>query len=138
MFYYILIIIFKKILEIWSFMSGNFFENFSRISEKISEIFSTFSKSKKTIIFVTKLVRNEYIDQNLVKFSHETPKNGQFSLKTLNFSQFSAPSAPKFGVLCPKKADFLELVPPSPLSEGHPLIHLWLKSFLTKCHLCRR
>ena len=38
----------------------------------------TFSKSKKTIVFVPKLVRNHYGDQNLVKFFHKTSKNQLF------------------------------------------------------------
>ena len=87
-------------------MSGNFFEKFPKISKKFPEIFSTFSKPKKTIIFVTKLVQNDYIDQNLVKFSHKTPKNDHFSLKTLNFSKFSAHSAPKIRSFMSQKSRF--------------------------------
>lgn len=40
---------FSKFFKIWSFMSGHFFfEKFPKISKKFPEIFSTFSKSKKT------------------------------------------------------------------------------------------
>ena len=60
-----------------------FFEKFPKISKKFPEIFSIFAKSKKTTVFVTKSVRNDYIDQNLVKISHKTPKHFQFSLWNL-------------------------------------------------------
>ena len=62
-----------------------FFEKISKISKKFPEILSTFSKSIKTFIFVPKLVQNHYIDQNLAKFSHETQKMANFSLKFLIF-----------------------------------------------------
>ena len=91
-FYCIFINKFSKIFKMWSFMSGNFFR---KISQKFPEIFSTFSKSKKTIIFAPKTVQNHNINQNLAKFSLKIPKIVDFSLKTLNFSKFSAPSAPK-------------------------------------------
>ena len=37
------------------------------------------------MIFVPKLVQNYYIDQNLAKFFHKTPKNSVFFLKNLYF-----------------------------------------------------
>ena len=57
----VLLHFYYQIFKIWSFMPLNFFR---KISQKISEIFSTFSKSKQTVIFVPKLVQNHYIDQN--------------------------------------------------------------------------
>merc|ERR1711989_70498 len=87
---------FRKFSKFGVLCPAIFFEKFPKISKNFPEIFSTFSKSKKkTIIYVTKLVQNDYIDQNSVKFSLKTPKNGQFFLKNLDFSKFSAPSAPK-------------------------------------------
>ena len=55
---------FSKIFKIWSFMYGHFFRKIPQNFQKFPEIFSTFSKLKKTIVFVTKLVQNDYIDQN--------------------------------------------------------------------------
>ena len=104
---------FRKFSKFGVLCPAIFFEKFPKISRKFPEIFSTFSKSKKTIIFVTKLVRNDYIDQNLVKFSHKTPKNDHFPLKPLIFQNFRRLRRRKFGVLCPKKADFFVVrVPP--------------------------
>ena len=77
-------------------MSGNFFREFPKNCQKIYRIFSTFSGSKKkTVNLVPKLVENHYIDQNLAKLFHKTPKNRKFFLENLNFLRFSAPSAPK-------------------------------------------
>ena len=76
-------------------MSDNLFQ---KIPKNLSKIFKNLFnniKIEKTIILVPKLVWNHYINENLAKFTHKTPKNVQFSLKALNFSQFSAPSAPK-------------------------------------------
>ena len=101
-------------------MSGNFFRRIPQNFLKFREIFSTFSKSKKTIDFVTKLIQNYYIDQNLAEFSHKTPKNGNFFLKALNFSKFSASSAPKIRSFMSQKTDFLELGSPPPLGQGPP------------------
>ena len=119
---------FRKFSKFGVLCPAIFFEKFPKISKKFPEIFSTFSKSKKTIIFVTKLVQNDYIDQNLVKFSHKTPKNDHFSLKTLNFSKFSAPSAPKIWSFMSQKSRFFWSQGP-PLGQGPPLIHLWLQYF---------
>ena len=58
--------------------------------EKFPEIFSTFSKSKKIIVFVPKLVQNHYIDQNLAKFYLKTTKNCRFFLKNLHFFKIFA------------------------------------------------
>ena len=84
----------------WSFMSPNnqcfiafLLTNF-RNFPKVSEIYSTFSISTKTI-FVAKFVKNHCIDLNLAKFSLQTPKNSKFFLETLKFLKFSAPSGPK-------------------------------------------
>ena len=105
---------FRKFSKFGVLCPAFFFEKFPKISKKFPEIFSTFSKSKKTIIFVTKLVQNDYIDENLVKFSHKTPKNGQFFLKTPNFSKFSAPSAPKIWSFMSQKTRFFGVrVPPN-------------------------
>ena len=46
-------------------MSGNFFRKISQNCQKFPDIFSTFLKEKRTIVFVIKLVQNDYIDQNL-------------------------------------------------------------------------
>ena len=73
-------------------MSYNFFEKFPK---NFLKFFQLFQKSKKTIIFMPKIVQNHYINQNLGKNSLKTPKIAGFSLKTLNFSKFSALSAPK-------------------------------------------
>merc|ERR1712163_63522 len=71
----------KNFQKIWSFRSGNFPEIF----RKRPENFSIFFKSKKTIIFASKLVQNHHIDLNLAKFSPKTPKKCQFLYKTLKF-----------------------------------------------------
>ena len=55
-----------------------FFEKFPKISRKFPEIFSTFSKLKKTIIIALKIVQNHYIYLNLVKLPLKTPKNFRF------------------------------------------------------------
>ena len=94
-----------------------FFRKIPQNFQKFPEIFSTFSKSKKTIVLVTKLVQNGYIDQHSVKFSHKTPKNVQFLLKTLNFSKFSAPSAPKIWSFMSQKSRFFGVRVPS-LGQG--------------------
>ena len=115
---------FRKFSKCGVLCPAIFFEKFPKISQKFPEIFSTFSKSKKTVIVTPKIVHNHYINQNLAKFSLKTPKMADFSLKTLNFSKFSAPSAPKMwsfmsrkcGVLCPKGSP--------PLSRGPPQINL--------------
>merc|ERR1711873_208957 len=75
--------------------------------------------------FAPKIVQNPYINQNLAKISLKTPKNSRLSLKILNFSKFSAPSAPKiwsfmsqkFGVLCPKGSPPGRGVPPKKYSD---------------------
>ena len=111
---------FRKFSKFGVLCPAIFFEKFPKISRKFPEIFSTFSKSKKTAIFTPKIVHNHYINQNLAKFSLKTPKNSRFSLKILDFSKFSAPSAPKiwsfmsqkFGVLCPKGSPPGRGVPP--------------------------
>ena len=68
-------------------MFDNFFEKFFKISPKKSN-----RNRKKTNIFVSKVVQNYYIDQNLAKFSLKTPKIA-YLLKKLNFSKFPASSA---------------------------------------------
>ena len=69
-----------------------------RTKRKHPEIFSTFSKLKETIVFVTKLVQNDCINQNLVKFSHKTPKNVQFLLKTLISHSHFSPFGIRYGL----------------------------------------
>ena len=83
-----------------------FFRKATKIFWKISWDFSTFPKVKKTIIVVSKLVRNHYIDQNLAKFFHRTKKTSRFFLKNLNFSKFSAPPASKIWSFMYQKRDF--------------------------------
>merc|ERR1712163_47553 len=83
---------FRKFSKFGVLSPAIFFENFTKISRKFPEIFSTFSKSKKITIFTPKIVHNHYINQNLVKFSHKTPKNYRFFPKNPKFSNFSAPS----------------------------------------------
>ena len=97
---------FRKFSKCGVLCPAIFFEKFPKISQKFSEIFSTFSKSKKTIIFASKIVQNHYINQNLAKFSLKTPKNSRFSLKILDFSKFSAPSAPKIWSFMSQKSRF--------------------------------
>ena len=103
-----------------AFLSKNF-RKFSKFGVLCPVIFS-----KKSPIFprnfVAKLVQYDYIDQNLAKFSHKSPKNVHFVLKTLNFSKFSAPSAPKTWSVISKKPIFF--VSP-PLGPGSLLIYLW-------------
>ena len=82
--------------------------NSLRNFQKLPEIFSTFSNSKKTNIFVTKWVKNYYIDQNSAKFSFKTPKMVNFSLKTSIFKVLGAFGAKNWDFYVPKKADFLE------------------------------
>ena len=113
MFYWIFINKFSESFEIWCFMFAIFTIKFLRISQKFSEKFSTFSKSKKTILFVPKLVQNHYIDQNLAKFFLKIPKNNQFFPKNLNFSKFSAPSPSKIWSFMSQKSRIF-------WSWGHP------------------
>ena len=61
---------FSKISEIWSFMSGDFFEKFRNISEKSPEIFSTFPKLKKNYYFSTRISSKSLYWSDLAKFSH--------------------------------------------------------------------
>ena len=101
---------FRKFSKFGVLCPAIFFEKFPKISKNFPEIFSTFSKSKKTIIFAPKTVQNHNINQNLAKFSLKTPTNRRFLLKNSIVLKFSAPSArkiwgfmsQKFGVLCPK------------------------------------
>ena len=86
---------FRKISKFGVLWLAIFNDKFLRISQKFSEKFSTFSKSKKTIVVVPKLAQNHYIDQSLAKFFLKTPKNNQFFPKNLNFSKLSAPSPSK-------------------------------------------
>ena len=83
-----------------------FFGKFPKFSKKFPDISQLFQNRKKTIIFVTKLVQNDYIDQNLVKFSHNIPKTANFSLKPSIFKIFGAENL-EFYV--PKKPIFLKL-----------------------------
>ena len=118
---------FSKIFETWSFISAIFIQNISR---KYHEIFKTFSKSKKITIFVPKSVQNHYIDENLAKFSHKTPKNSQIFLKNLIFPNFRRLGAPKIWILCPENP-FFGIKPPPPWARV-PLIYLWFISFYLK------
>ena len=111
---------FKKEFSKFGVLSPQFFfEKISKISEKFPEILSTFSKSIKTFIFVPKLVQNHYIDQNLAKFSHKTPKTANFSLKSLIFQNFRRLRRRKFGVLSPQKSRIFWRRGP-PLGPGSP------------------
>ena len=86
------------------------FQNFSKISWNFLNFFKI---EKNTIIFAPKIVQNHYINENLTKFSLKISKNSRFSLKILNFSQFSAPSAPKIWSLMSKNLEFMsQRVPP--------------------------
>ena len=96
-------------------MFSTFFEKFPKVSRNFPKIFPT----SKKLFFVPKIVQNHYINQNLAKFSLKTPKNSRFSLKILDFSKFSAPSAPKiWSFIPPKIPNFLEKG--SPLGPGSP------------------
>ena len=61
----------------------------AKISVKFFLDLKAFQNQKK-IIFVLKFVQNYYIDQNLAKVFHKTPKTANFSLSTFYFSKFSA------------------------------------------------
>ena len=62
-------------------------------------------------------------------FPIKLQKTANFSLKPLIFPNFRRLRRRKFGVLCPKKADFFVVRVP-PWGQGPPLIHLWITSIL--------
>ena len=93
------------------------FENFQNLEFYLRHFFSKnspefpnfswnflifFKSEKKTIIFVTKFVQIDYIDQNLAKFSHKTPKDGHFLLKPSIFQIFGAFGAENLEFYVPK------------------------------------
>ena len=111
---------FRKFSKFGVLCPAIFFEKFPKISRKFPEIFSTFSKSKKTITFAPKIVQNHYINQNLAKFSLKTPKNGRFFLKTPKFFKiFGAFGAENVEFYVPKMWSFMSQRVP-PLSRGPP------------------
>ena len=92
---------------------------------KISWNFVNFFKIKKTIIFVSKLVWNHYIDENSAEFSHKTPKKRSIFSKTpLFFKIFGAFGALNLEFYVPKIPKFLEKG--SPLGGGPPPKYLWM------------
>ena len=105
MFYCILKKEFSEIFKIWSFISGNFFQNLSEISQKFYEIFQLYQNRKKNIIFVSKLVQNYCIDKNLQIVPIKV-QNGRVFLENLHFSKFSLPSVPKIRCFTSQKPDF--------------------------------
>ena len=54
---------YSAIFQFWSLMNGNFFEKISQFSKRFPEIFQLI-QHRKTIIFVPKLVLNQYMDQS--------------------------------------------------------------------------
>ena len=78
----------SRVFEIWSFMSANFLQKLLKISKKFPRILSTFSKSRKTIIFVPVSVQNHNIDQNLAIFSMISKKTAICFIKALFFKIF--------------------------------------------------
>ena len=85
---------------VWNF----FLEKLPKISNKISE---TFSKLKKVVIFVPKLVRDHYVDKNVTMFPIKLQKTTELSLKPSIFQNFGRFRCQKFGDLCYKKPIFL-------------------------------
>ena len=67
-----------KIFGNFKFYVQHFFRKIAQNFQKKTEILSTFSKSKKTVIFKLKIVYNPYINQNLVKISLKTQKIADF------------------------------------------------------------
>ena len=99
----------NKFLEIWSFISYRFWNHFARITQNFSENFPTFSKSSKTIFFVSKLVQNHYIDQNLHKCSLQ--QQSIFPYRHQFFKIFSAFGAENLEFYVPKSRSFLSWAP---------------------------
>ena len=95
-----------------------FFEKLPKISKKILKFYQLFQNRKKTVIFVSNLVQNQYFDQNLAKFSNKTQKNSQIFFEKLFFQIFGAFGAENLKLYAPKIPNFLELAPP--LGPGSP------------------
>ena len=74
---------FRKFSKFGVLCPAIFFEKFPKISRKFPEIFSTFSKSKKTAIFTPKIVHNHCMNQNFAKFSLKTQKIANFKNKLM-------------------------------------------------------
>ena len=111
---------FRKFSKFGVLCPAIFFEKFPKISRKFPEIFSTFSKSKKTAIFTPKIVHNHYINQNFAKFSLKTPKNSRFFPKNPKFFKiFGAFGAENLEFYVPKILNFLEKGSP-PWAGGPP------------------
>ena len=116
------------------FYVGQFFsKNFPKISQKFPEIFSTFSKSKKTVIVAPKIVHNHYINQNLAKISLKTPKNSQFFPKNPKFFKiFGAFGTENLEFYVPKMWSFMSKrvplgsAPPPKLISDFYLSHISL------------
>ena len=106
-FYCIFISKFSKIFDNWGFMSGNFFPKIFQNFPKFSQFFQN---RKKNNYFCTQNTPKSVYQSKFGQIYPKTPKLADFSLKTLNFFKFSAPSAgkiwsfmsQKFGVLCSK------------------------------------
>ena len=113
---------FRKFSKFGVLCPAIFFEKFPKISKRFPEIFSTFSKSKKTIIIVTKLVQNDYVDQNLAKFSNKTKKRPFFPKNYQFFKTFVAFDAENLEYDVPKTRFFRVRV--SPLGLGPPNLSL--------------
>ena len=61
---------FSEIWEIWSLMSGIFLKSCPKAPKTFRNFVNIFKIEIKTIILLFKLVRNQYIDENLAKFCH--------------------------------------------------------------------
>ena len=120
MFYCISINTFSKIFKFWSFIPLNFFRKISKISQQISEIFSTFTKSKKKLLFLypnwSKITILIKIKPN---FYLKLQKIANFPSKTSIFQNFRRLRCRKFGVLSHQKSRFFWSWGP-PLGPGSP------------------
>ena len=113
---------FRKFLKFIVSCPAIFSKNSTKLPWNLRK-FSQLFQNRKTVIFLTKLVQNYYIDQNLAKFSHKTPKTSFFSLKPSVFQNFRRLWYQIFGVLCPKN--------PILFGVRVPLIYLWYVTFGT-------
>ena len=111
---------FSEIFEICSFDTNIFSEKFPITSRKLSEIFQLFW-NRKNIVLLSKIVQNDYIAQNLAKFSPELRSTVNFSFKTF-FLNSRRLWRRKFVVLSPKNWFFVVRVSTKAVVS---LTHLW-------------
>ena len=103
---------FRKFSKCGVLCPAIFYEKFPEISQKFPEIFSTFSKSKKTIIFAPKIVQYHYINQNLAKFSLNHLSANEFSMVSFSVptkivhNHYINQNLAKFSLKTPKNSRF--------------------------------